>query len=47
MDLVKELIDKICVVYSEALVMEKKIFIILDNARYQRSYKVQEYAKEK
>jgi len=43
-DLIKWLIDKICKDYKEAIFQNKNIYLILDNARYQKAKDVQEYA---
>ena len=45
-DLMKSLLDKLQNKYKEWLSIGKTIYMVLDNARYQKSYKVQDYAKE-
>jgi transposase len=39
------LIDKICKDYKESASQPKNIYLVLDNARYQKAKDVQEYAK--
>ena len=43
----KLLIDEIVKDYSSEIEKKKKIYIVLDNARYQRAYDVQNYAEAK
>jgi transposase len=45
-ELMKSLLDKIKLKYSLEISQWKSIHIVLDNARYQKSYKIQDYAKE-
>jgi len=44
--LVKLLVDEICKDYKDAISQGKTVYVILDNARYQKAYEVQDYAKK-
>lgn len=45
LELMEQLLRKIADRYKDRIKQWKKVYIILDNARYQKSYKIQELAK--
>jgi transposase len=47
MELCKQLIDQIARDYEQEILDNIPVYMVLDNARYQRANLVQEYAKQK
>jgi transposase len=46
LDLMSSLLEKIANKYEKLIKQWKRVYIILDNARYQKSYKIQELAEK-